>query len=144
MQQWGAPPRRRPGPVLGWVRGRRRAGKAGGLHAAAQGMRLIGGIMLYARYSMQEPEPGAGGTGLDEGFAPVGPVPGRSFNLIQSEFLARLERLKKAREQLSVMPDADPLTVKLVARGLFATYQECLDQGVGHEARAILELDKTR
>jgi hypothetical protein len=99
--------------------------------------------MQYARYSMQQ-QPGVGRTGADEGFAPVGPVPGRSFNLLQSEFLARLERLKKAREQLAIMPDADPLTVKLVARGLFATYQECMDQGVGYEARAILELDKTR
>ncbi|MEK9658628.1 MAG: hypothetical protein VW450_01600 [Chloroflexota bacterium] len=100
--------------------------------------------MQYARCSMQQPESGGSGTGVGEGFAPIGPSPGRSFNLIQSEFPARLERLKKAREHLANMPDADPLAVKLVARGLFATYQECLDQGVGHEARAILELDDTR
>jgi hypothetical protein len=38
---------------------------------------------------------------------------------------------------MSSMAGQDPFMAKLVMRGLFATYRECVDGGVGGDARAI-------
>jgi hypothetical protein len=38
------------------------------------------------------------------------------------------------------LPGQDAFMKKLVGRGLFATYRECIDEGVGVEARQILKI----
>ena len=69
------------------------------------------------------------------------PEPGiRAYSPLQMHFLARLQRLDDVRAQMGTMPDQDPFMAKLVGRGLFATYRECVDEGVGAEARHILKI----
>ena len=62
------------------------------------------------------------------------------YSPIQMHFLARLRRLDGVRDQLDSLPAHDPFMKKLVDRGLFATYRECMDEGVGPEAREILNI----
>ena len=62
------------------------------------------------------------------------------YSPIQMHFLARLRRLDGVRGQLDSLPARDPFMKKLVDRGLFATYRECMDEGVGPEARQILNI----
>ena len=54
--------------------------------------------------------------------------------------LARLQRLDNIKLQLAALFTPDPLIVKLVGRGLFATYRECVDAGIGTEACTILKI----
>ena len=62
------------------------------------------------------------------------------YSPIQMHFLGRLRRLDGVRGQLDSLPVRDPFMKKLVDRGLFATYRECMDEGVGPEARQILNI----
>ena len=64
----------------------------------------------------------------------------KAYSLIQMHFLARLRRLDGVRVQMSSLPGSDPFMKKLVDRGLFATYRECVDEGVGPEAKQILKI----
>ena len=64
----------------------------------------------------------------------------RSYTPLQMHFLARLERLDQVKRELEAMPEPDPFMHKLVGRGLFATYRECIDEGVGAEARHLLKI----
>ena len=50
----------------------------------------------------------------------------------------RLMRLARVKCALEKIPNADPLIRRLVDRGLFATYRDCKDQGLGDDARVIL------
>ena len=67
-----------------------------------------------------------------------------AYSSIQTHFLARLQGLEEARRQLDALPAQDPFMRKLVGRGLFATYLECIDVGVGCEARQILYMPTAR
>lgn len=62
------------------------------------------------------------------------------YSPTQMHFLARLRRLDGVRSQLDVLPARDPFMKKLVDRGLFATYRDCMDEGIGDEARQILNI----
>ena len=62
------------------------------------------------------------------------------YSPLQMHFLARLKRLQDARREIDSVADADPFMKRLVDRGLFATYRECLDEGVGAEARHLLNI----
>ena len=64
----------------------------------------------------------------------------RTYTPLQVHFLSRLQELEQIRIQMDESPTQDPFTVKLVGRGLFATYHECIDQGVAEEARQILNM----
>jgi hypothetical protein len=59
---------------------------------------------------------------------------------IQMHFLARLQRLEEARGQMESLPCQDVFMKKHVGCGLFVTYRECVDEGVGVEARQILKI----
>ena len=62
------------------------------------------------------------------------------YTPLQAHFLTRLERLRNAKEEIDSYSDDDPFMKRLVDRGLFATYRECIDEGVGAEARHILHI----
>ncbi len=62
------------------------------------------------------------------------------YSPIQMYFLARLRRLDGVRDQLDTLPVRDPFMKKLVDRGIFATYRDCMDEGIGDEARQILNI----
>ena len=63
--------------------------------------------------------------------APIAKV----YTPIQMHFLTRLQRLGDIREESQ---DSDALTIKLIGRGIYSIYRECIDAGVGEEARRIL------
>ena len=63
-----------------------------------------------------------------------------AYSPIQMHFLARLRRLDGVRGQLETVPASDPFMKKLVDRGIFATYRDCMDEGIGDEARQILNI----
>ena len=62
-------------------------------------------------------------------------LPAKVYTPIQMHFLTRLQRFGDIREESH---DADALTIKLVGRGIYSIYRECIDAGVGDEARRIL------
>ncbi len=64
----------------------------------------------------------------------------KAYSPIQMHFLARLRRLDGVRGQLDALPARDPFMKKLVDRGIFATYRDCMDEGIGDEARQILNI----
>ncbi len=64
----------------------------------------------------------------------------KAYSPIQMHFLARLRRLDGVRGQLDTVPASDPFMKKLVDRGIFATYRDCMDEGIGDEARQILNI----
>lgn len=64
----------------------------------------------------------------------------KAYSPIQMHFLARLRRLDGVRGQLETLPARDPYMKKLVDRGIFATYRDCMDEGIGDEARQILNI----
>ena len=64
----------------------------------------------------------------------------KAYSPIQIHFLARLRRLDGVRGQLDNVPANDPFMKKLVDRGIFATYRDCMDEGIGDEARQILNI----
>ena len=64
----------------------------------------------------------------------------KAYSAIQVYFLARLRRLEGMRCQMDSLPAHDPFAKNLINRGLFATYRECMDEGVGAEARRILNV----
>ena len=71
--------------------------------------------------------------------SPVAPDT-RTYSPMQMHFLARLQRLEEMRGQMESLPGQDAFMKKHVGRGLFATYRECIDEGVGVEARQILKV----
>lgn len=57
------------------------------------------------------------------------------YTPLQMHFLMRLQRLGDIKEEAH---DSDALTIKLIGRGIYSIYRECIDAGVGDEARRIL------
>ena len=82
----------------------------------------------------------AGFEGTGEGTRADATAGVKAYSPIQTYFLARLRRLQDMRSQIDSLPDHDPLAKKLVDRGLFATYLECMDESVGSEAKGILNI----
>ena len=64
----------------------------------------------------------------------------QTYTPLQMHFLARLQRLRDAKQEIDQYGDSDPFMKKLVERGLFATYRECVDEGVAVEARHLLRI----
>lgn len=53
-------------------------------------------------------------------------------------FLARLRRLVAARHQHGSLEDAGSPNLRLLDKAVYSTFCDCLDLGVGEEARTIL------
>jgi hypothetical protein len=49
-------------------------------------------------------------------------------------------RLAETKHEFDDGSIADPFMKRLLERGIFATYRECVEQGVGAEARHILHM----
>lgn len=62
------------------------------------------------------------------------------YNALQTHFLSRLVRLAETKHEFDGGAVADPFMKRLLERGIFATYRECVEQGVGAEARHILRM----
>ena len=63
-----------------------------------------------------------------------------AYNPLQTHFLARLVRLAETKQEFDAGTAPDPFMKRLLERGIFATYRECVEQGVGQEARHILHM----
>jgi hypothetical protein len=62
----------------------------------------------------------------------------RSYTTLQTFFLRRLERLVRVSRDLGTSLPGEDWRVKLLRRSIYATYYECLELGVGEEARQLL------
>ena len=63
-----------------------------------------------------------------------------AYSPLQMHFLSRLVRLAETKQEFDDGTVADPFMKRLLERGIFATYRECVEQGVGAEARHILRM----
>ena len=63
-----------------------------------------------------------------------------SYNPLQTHYLSRLVRLAETKQEFDEGTVADPFMKRLLERGIFATYRDCVEQGVGAEARHILHM----
>ncbi len=62
----------------------------------------------------------------------------RSYSATQRFFLMRLERLLRLREEYESLLDADDWETRLLTKAIYSTYCDCLQLGVGAEARERL------
>jgi uncharacterized protein (DUF697 family) len=61
------------------------------------------------------------------------------YTPLQFHFLRRLQSLRGIQLELLAHEEVvDELTERLVGRGVMSLYRECVDLGVGDEARKIL------
>lgn len=58
---------------------------------------------------------------------------------LQEYFLSRLQRLVALKEQQLQATPQDKLSLRLLARALYATYMDCVSTGAGDQAGALLE-----
>ncbi|MCI0768955.1 MAG: hypothetical protein J4N83_01635 [Chloroflexi bacterium] len=64
--------------------------------------------------------------------------PPGEFTPMQDHFLRRLRDLAHKREEFMGQENQDPLEHKLLARTIYATLMDCVGEGVGDQAHAIL------
>ena len=57
---------------------------------------------------------------------------------VQDQLLERLDALETMRREMDLTHNGDELKRRLVGRGIYALLRECIDSGVGDEAREIL------
>ncbi len=76
--------------------------------------------------------------GSPQGSQGSGPSGLKSYSPLQVFFLYRLTQLlKKRRETASVLPKGD-WRLRLLNKALYSTYRDCVELGVGDEARRLL------
>jgi hypothetical protein len=57
---------------------------------------------------------------------------------LQRFFLQRLDRIVSVRRERGPLLDAGDLDLRLLDKAVYSTFCDCLDLGVGDDARAIL------
>ena len=62
----------------------------------------------------------------------------RSYTILQSHFLARLEQLDKLLDEYEQSPHPDPLLLQVIKKAIYSTLRDCDDNELGEEARAVL------
>lgn len=53
-------------------------------------------------------------------------------------FLTRLARLQKGRDRAIEALDPSDWRLRLIHKALFSTYRDCIEQGVGEEAKLLI------
>jgi len=61
----------------------------------------------------------------------------RAFSSLQLFFLVRLSRLLQLRQYYAGLAGHDTNELRLLDRAIFATYCDCIDTGVGEDARDL-------
>jgi hypothetical protein len=61
----------------------------------------------------------------------------RSYNALQSMFLARLVRLLRQRRDYANVLAASDWRMKLLNKAIYSTFCDCLELGVADEARTL-------
>lgn len=62
----------------------------------------------------------------------------KSYSPTQLHFLMRLSHLQKQRRETVNVLDATDWRMRLIHKGLYSTYRDCEDLGVGEEARLLM------
>lgn len=62
----------------------------------------------------------------------------KSYSPTQLFFLMRLSYLQRQRRETMNVLDAGDWRMRLIHKALYSTYQDCLDQGVGEEAKLLM------
>lgn len=74
----------------------------------------------------------------------TGPQGERKLTPTQRFFLQRIERLIRLREEYQALLRPDDWENRLLTKATYSTYCDCVQLGVGAEARALLEGKGTR
>lgn len=61
-----------------------------------------------------------------------------SLSRYQAMLLEKLERMRRNRREYNYRPDAEDWIQKAMVRAIYSTFLECLNEGVGTQAKAIL------
>ncbi len=67
---------------------------------------------------------------------PGGPL--RGYTPVQSLFLTRLQSLVAKRQQHAGQLEATDWRLRLLDKALYSTYRDCVELGVGEQARGVL------
>ena len=62
----------------------------------------------------------------------------RPYTQVQLHFLERLEQLKRLLKEDEVSPKPEPAKLQLIKKAIYSTLQDCDDQELKEEARAVL------
>ncbi len=66
----------------------------------------------------------------------------RPYSEIQLFFLLRLERLLRLKREHATLSSASDWWTKLLSRAIYSTFCDCIEQGVGEDARKLLARDQ--
>ncbi len=62
----------------------------------------------------------------------------KSYSPPQLFFLMRLSYLQKQRRETTNVLDAGDWRMRLIHKALYSTYRDCVEQGVGDEAKLLM------
>ncbi len=66
----------------------------------------------------------------------------RPYSELQLFFLLRLERLMRVKREHATLSNSGDWWAKLLSRAIYSTYCDCIEQGVGEDARKLLARDQ--
>ncbi len=66
----------------------------------------------------------------------------RPYSPVQLLFLLRLARLLRQRQEYLNVLAPDDWRFRLLNKAIYSTYCDCLEQGIGEDAKALFDRDK--
>ncbi len=66
----------------------------------------------------------------------------RPYSPVQLLFLLRLSRLLRQRQEYMNVLAPEDWRMRLLNKAIYSTYCDCLEQGIGDDAKALFERDK--
>lgn len=66
----------------------------------------------------------------------------KPYSELQLFFLLRLERLLRVKREHATLSDSTDWWAKLLSKAIYSTYCDCIEQGVGEDARKLLARDQ--
>jgi hypothetical protein len=67
---------------------------------------------------------------------------GRPYSEVQLFFLLRLERMLRVRREHAVLSNTNDWWAKLLTKAIYSTYCDCIETGVGEDARKLFSRDQ--
>lgn len=62
----------------------------------------------------------------------------KSYSPTQLHFLMRLAHLQKQRRETASIYESSDWHMRLIHKSLYSTYQDCIDLGIGSEAKLLM------
>jgi hypothetical protein len=66
----------------------------------------------------------------------------RPYSELQLFFLLRLERFLRVRREHAALSTSSDWWAKLLSKAIYSTYCDCIEEGVGEDARKLLARDQ--